>query len=178
MALLEETGSTVAAVRCDVSRADDVAALAAATEERFGHVDVLVHNSGIYPMGALLDTDWETWRRVMDVNLDSLFHLGHAFLPGMRERRWGRVVVMASNTFHAGVGGMAAYVTSKGGVIGSVRGVAGEVGANAVTVNAIAPSLVRPPGTSTSIHEGSGCSTRSPASPRSSAPRCPGISWA
>ena len=84
---------------------------------------------------------------MMAVNLDSLFHLTKAFLPGMRAAGWGRIVALASNGFHTGPPGLTPYVASKGGVIGFVRSLAGEVGADGVTVNAIAPGLTRTPGT-------------------------------
>ncbi|HEY7077397.1 MAG TPA: SDR family NAD(P)-dependent oxidoreductase [Solirubrobacteraceae bacterium] len=136
-------GDGHAAVRCDVSSPDDVAAL----QERCGHCDVLVANAGIYPVAPFEDVGWEDWRRVMAVNLDSLFHLANAFLPGMRAAGWGRIVALVSNGFHTGLPGLTPYVASKGGVIGFVRSLAGEVGADGVTVNALAPGLTRTPGT-------------------------------
>jgi NAD(P)-dependent dehydrogenase (short-subunit alcohol dehydrogenase family) len=131
------------AVRCDVSSAEDVAEL----RERCERCDVLVANAGIYPVAPFAEVTFQDWRRVMAVNLDSLFHLTQAFLPGMRAAGWGRIVAMASNGFHTGLPGLTPYVASKGGVIGFVRSLAGEVGADGVTVNALAPGLTRTPGT-------------------------------
>ncbi|MFJ8027749.1 SDR family NAD(P)-dependent oxidoreductase [Streptomyces sp. NPDC096311] len=145
--LIREADGEVFSARCDVADADSVAQFAAAVTDRFGHVDILVHNAGIYPIVPFAQTDWATWRRIMDVNLDSLFHLTKAFLPGMEQKGWGRIVVMASATFHSGPAGMVAYTASKGGVIGFVRTLAAEVGEHGITVNAIAPGLVRTPGT-------------------------------
>lgn len=150
---ISEMGGKGFTMWCDVGDADSVRRFADAALDRFGQIDVVVHNAGVYPIGPFDTLDWATWRRIMDVNLDALFHVTKAFLPGMRENGWGRIVAMASNTFHAGTGGMVAYVASKGGVIGFVRSLAAEVGADGVTVNAIAPSLVRTPGTSTGVHE-------------------------
>ena len=151
--LIRDIGGTVFAERCDVSDPESVAAFADAVNARLGRVEILVHNAGIYPMGSFEDTDWATWRRIMSVNLDSAFHLTKAFLPGMKEAGWGRIVIMASTTFHSGAPGLVAYTASKGGVIGFVRSLAAEVGEYGVTVNAIAPSIVRTPGTAAGPQE-------------------------
>lgn len=154
-ALIEQEGGTARAVRCDVSDPDSVAALGAAVAE-IGGADILVHNAGIYPMGPAHEITFADWRRVMSVNLDSLFLLTQEFLPGMRQKGWGRVVGIASGMFHAGSPGSLHYVASKGGVIGFVRALAAEVGVDGVTVNAIAPGLIRSDGTSTGVHDALG----------------------
>jgi NAD(P)-dependent dehydrogenase (short-subunit alcohol dehydrogenase family) len=151
--LIEAAGSEGLAVRTDVASADDVAALAQAARERFGAVDILVHNAGIYPVSTFADMSFEQWRKVLSVNLDSMFHVCHELLPGMQERGWGRIMCIASTTFHAGTPGMSHYVASKGGLIGFLRSLAAEVGESGVTVNAIAPSLVRSKGTIEGPHE-------------------------
>jgi NAD(P)-dependent dehydrogenase (short-subunit alcohol dehydrogenase family) len=152
VAMANDAGSEALAARCDVSSGESVRAFAGAVAERFGHCDILVASAGIYPIAPLADTTWEQWRRVMSINLDSLFHLTQAFLPGMRERGWGRIIAVASNLFYTGMADMVPYVTSKGGVVGFVRALAGEVGEDGVTVNAIAPSLVRTQGTLAGPH--------------------------
>lgn len=151
--LVEAAGGEAIAVECDVSSGEAVAAAAAAAQERFGTVDILLHNAGIYPICEFKDMSFEDWRKVLSVNLDSAFHLCHELLPGMREQQWGRVILVASNTFHAGIGGMAHYIASKGGLIGFLRSLAAEVGEEGVTVNGIAPSLVRSKGTIEGPHE-------------------------
>lgn len=85
-----------------MSPPDDVAQLADKAVEAFGQVDILVHNAAIYPITFYADMTFEEWRKVMSINLDSAFLLSQAFLPGMRERKWGRIVSMTSTTFHAG----------------------------------------------------------------------------
>lgn len=137
---------------CDVSDPDSVAALGEQVAA-MGGADILVHNAGIYPMGPVTGITFEEWRKVFSVNLDSLFLLTQTFLPHMREQGWGRVIGVSSAMFHMGAPGSLHYVASKGGVIGFVRALAGEVGAEGVTVNAIAPGLIRSPGTSTGIHD-------------------------
>ncbi len=153
VSLVEAAGAEGLAVHCDVSSAEDMAALRAAAEERFGAVDILVHNAGIYPICPFDQMSFEDWRKVLSVNLDSMFHACHEFLPGMRERGWGRVLCIASTTFHDGTPGMSHYVASKGGLIGFLRSLAAEIGEDGVTINALAPSLVRSKGTIEGPHE-------------------------
>src|ERR1700752_3537574 len=102
--LVEKAGVEGFAAQCDVSSPDSVAEFAEAATQALGPVDVLVNNAGIYPATAFLDMDWEEGRRVISVNLDSIFLFGKAFIPGMAERGWGRVVSVSSTTFHSGIG--------------------------------------------------------------------------
>ncbi len=153
VALVEAAGSEALAVECDVSAAADMVALAAAAQDRFGAVDILIHNAGIYPICPFDQMTFEDWRKVLSVNLDSMFHACHEFLPGMRERGWGRILCIASTTFHDGTPGMSHYVASKGGLIGFLRSLAAEIGEDGVTINALAPSLVRSKGTIEGPHE-------------------------
>lgn len=113
---------------------------------------MLIANAGIYPVAAIAETTWDMWRRIMAVNLDSLFLLTQAFLPEMRRRGWGRIIATATNGFYTGLPDLTAYVASKGGVIGFVRSLACEVGQDGVTVNAVAPSLTRTAGTLAGPH--------------------------
>ncbi|CAB4959164.1 unannotated protein [freshwater metagenome] len=139
---------------CDVSSPDDVRAFAEATLGRFGHVDVLVMNAGIYPVSAFVDMTWAEWDRVFSINVDQLFHFTKAFLPGMLDRKWGRIVCISSTTFHAGVPMQSHYVASKGAVIGFARALAAEVGESGITVNTIAPGLVRTENTAAGTQSG------------------------
>lgn len=149
---LRAAGSESLTVPCDVSSHEAVDGLKAAVDERFGRCDVLVANAGIYPVARFEKVTFEQWRQVMAVNLDSLFLLVRAFLPGMRAAGWGRIVCMATNGFHSGLSMLTPYVASKGGVIGFVRSLAGEIGGDGVTINALAPSLTRTRGTTEGPH--------------------------
>jgi NAD(P)-dependent dehydrogenase (short-subunit alcohol dehydrogenase family) len=89
---------------------------------------------------------FEEWRYVMSIHLDALFHLCHVFLPGMREQKWGRIIAISSDVCLASIPGLSHYTAAKAGVIGFVRGLASEIGEDGVTINAVAPGLVRTPG--------------------------------
>jgi len=134
VAAVEAAGSEGFAERCDISDGTDVDKFAAAVRERFGRCDVLVANAGVYPIAKFEDWTWEQWRAVMSVNVDSLFHLTKAFLPPMREAGWGRIVLAASNGVYSGLPGLTPYVASKGAVVGFLRSLAGEIGADGVTI--------------------------------------------
>jgi NAD(P)-dependent dehydrogenase (short-subunit alcohol dehydrogenase family) len=145
--LVEAAGRNALAVACDVSNEDSVAAMANQVQEKFGRVDIVVNCAGIFPQLDFGDMTFAAWRKVLSINLDGTFLVTAAFVPGMRARKWGRIVSMASSTFGSVTTGFAHYVASKGGVIGFTRGLAGDLAADGITVNAIAPGLTRSPGT-------------------------------
>ncbi len=144
---VEAAGGRAIAVRCDVADPDSVAQLGARVQAAFGRCDILVNNAGLIPAQPFEAITFTEWRRIMAVNLDGVFLMTQCFLPGMRERHWGRIVNMASNTFGQKTVGLTHYVASKGGVIGFTRARSGEVGQYGYTVNGIAPAMTRTPGT-------------------------------
>lgn len=145
--LVEAEGRKFLSCICDVSSQDSVSKLAEDVERTFGRCDILVNNAGIYPRREFLDMSFEDWRKVMSINLDAAFLTCKAFVPGMKERGWGRIVNMSSSTFGTVVPNYAHYIASKGGIVGFTRALATDMGPFGITVNAIAPSLTRSPGT-------------------------------
>lgn len=139
---LRAAGGRAWAVSCDVTDLANVQALARAAETHLGHVDILVNNAGISHSAPLQKITLEDWNRTLTVNATGTFLCTQAFLPRMVERRWGRVVNIASV---AGLGGgkyIAAYSASKHAVVGFTRSAAVEVAGTGVTVNAVCPGYV------------------------------------
>jgi NAD(P)-dependent dehydrogenase (short-subunit alcohol dehydrogenase family) len=140
-ALVEAAGRKFFSAKVDVTSPSSTLDFAAAVEKALPPVTALVNNAGIYPWKTFEETDYETWRKVIGVNLDGSFLMSKAFVPGMRQRKHGRIVNVASTTFFINAPNMTAYIASKGGVIGFTRALASEVGADGITVNVIAPGL-------------------------------------
>ncbi len=145
--LVEAAGVEHLVHHADVSKGEDIEALAAAVQAKFGGVDVLVNNAGVYPMQPFLEMEYSQWREMFEINTDSVFHLCRAFVPGMVERRWGRVINVSSTSFMEGMANYTHYNAAKAAIVGFSRSLAIEVGPFEVTVNVLAPGLVRTPTT-------------------------------
>lgn len=139
--LAAELGERVAVVPCDMSRDDDVRALAARAVEVAGPVDVLVNNAGVGGAGAAETETMERWRSTMAVNLDSLFLLSQQVGVSMLQRRSGSIINIASvlGLVASAPIKQAAYCASKGAVVNLTRELGAQWGRKGVRVNAIAP---------------------------------------
>ena len=126
----------------DVSNEGDVACLVSETASRLGPVDVLVCNAGVATSAPFVRTSVDQWRKLMDVNATGPFLCMREVLPGMSERGWGRIVVVASVAGLAGARYIAAYAASKHAAVGLVRVAALEHARKGVTVNAVCPGFV------------------------------------
>jgi 3-oxoacyl-[acyl-carrier protein] reductase len=139
---IRANGGTAVAVRADVSVRADVDAMMATIAEELGPIDVLVNNAGIAIRRGIDDLTEADFDRTIAVNLKSAFLCTQAVVPGMRERRWGRIVNISSGAARgAGVIG-AHYNASKAGMEGLTRGYAARLAHAGITVNAVAPSLI------------------------------------
>jgi 3-oxoacyl-[acyl-carrier protein] reductase len=129
-------------IQADVSAANDVARLVKGAEDRLGSVDILVINAGIsrpQPIEEITERDWD---EVIQANLKSCFLMTQAVLPGMRARKWGRIINLSSVA--AQLGGVVGphYAASKAGILGLSHFYARRLAKEGITVNAIAPALV------------------------------------
>ena len=139
---LHASGHEAWAEACDVTDEAAVQRLAGAAAERLGTVDVLVQSAGMASSAPLHRMTLAEWEEIFRVNVTGTFLCTRAFLPGMIERRWGRVVHVASIAGLAGGKYISAYAASKHAVIGFTRSVAAEVAPSGVTVNAVCPGYV------------------------------------
>jgi NAD(P)-dependent dehydrogenase (short-subunit alcohol dehydrogenase family) len=128
----------------DVASEADTARMASETVERCGRIDILVNNAGLYATLAMRpfeQIDVAEWRRVMDVNVLSMFLTCRAVVPHMREQGGGRIVNISSGTPFRGVPFLLHYVTSKGAIVALTRALAKELGGDEVLVNCVAPGF-------------------------------------
>jgi len=141
-AAIRKLGRKAAVLQADVSQSKAVAGLVRDAEAALGPIDILVNNAGIAVRRGLDDLTEEDFDRTMLVNLKSAFLCTQAVLPGMRARKWGRIVNISSGAARgAGVVGPH-YNASKAGMEALTRGYAARLAAQGVTVNAVSPSLV------------------------------------
>jgi NAD(P)-dependent dehydrogenase (short-subunit alcohol dehydrogenase family) len=147
---LVEMGHRARPVVCDVTSEDSVLALSREAAG-FGPVAVLVNNAGAAASMPVTKTSLEEWNRLMAVNATGAFLCTRAFLPGMIERKWGRVVNVASTAGLTGAKYISAYSAAKHALMGFTRSAAEEVAATGVTVNAVCPGFVDTEMTSESL---------------------------
>ena len=142
---IDMSGGVARGYACDIRAGADVREVVGRIESDLGPVDILVNNAGIiYTMGQLKDMRDEDWELNLAVNLTGTYNVTRAVFPGMRERRWGRIVCMASIAGLMGGFGQTAYATTKMGIIGFAKSVALEGARFNVTCNAIAPGIIAP----------------------------------
>jgi 3-hydroxybutyrate dehydrogenase len=143
---IERTFGVAAAFSAaDMSKPDDIARMIEEVTRAFGQVDVLVNNAGIQHVEAIETFPPEKWDAVIAINLSSAFHAIRAVLAGMKERRWGRIINVASAHGLVASPYKSAYVAAKHGVLGLTKSVALEAAEFGVTVNAICPGYVLTP---------------------------------
>ncbi len=132
-------GGNAAAFKCDITNRAEVDGAVAATEVQFGPVDVLVNNAGWDVFKPFVKTVPAEWERLIAINLTGALHMLHAVLPGMSERKYGRIVNIASDAARGGSSGEAVYSACKGGLVALSKTLAREHARHNITVNVVCP---------------------------------------
>jgi NAD(P)-dependent dehydrogenase (short-subunit alcohol dehydrogenase family) len=142
--MIAEAGGEAVAVEADVTQARDCAAMVQAALDRFGRLDFLDNNVGIGSRGSVLDETEESWRRLMQVNVDTMFLAAKHAIPAMK-RTGGGAIVNVSSISALRPRGLTAYSVSKGAVIALTRAMAVDHGRDGIRVNCVAPGPVYTP---------------------------------
>lgn len=129
----------------DVSDRSQIDKALAAIRESLGPITILVNAAGLDGVQRFTKLSFESWQRVIDVNLNGVFHSIQATVPDMIEAGWGRIVNISSSSTHGGQPYMAHYVSAKSAVNGLTKSLALELGPSGITVNAIPPGFVDTP---------------------------------
>ena len=135
-------GGEAVAVGADVSNAEQVSAMVQTVCNRYGQIDVLIHNAGIARQELLTDTTEQVWHELMGVHLDGAFHCCKAVIPEMVRRQNGRILTVSSMWGVTGASCEVAYSAAKAGLIGFTKALAKELGPSHITVNGVAPGVI------------------------------------
>lgn len=150
---VQRSGQRCEAVTADVSDPGTSEVLHTLLRKEFGRCDILVNNAGIYPNVAFDDVDFDLWKKVQEINLDSMFIVTKGVLALMKRGKSGRIVNITSNSIGLPIPGLTHYMASKMGVIGFTRGLSADVAEHGITVNAVGPTASKTPGGLEQINE-------------------------
>lgn len=148
---MQAMGRRALATACDVTDAEQVDRLPLAVADALGPIDILVNNAGAGESHKFIGHPDELWARMLEVNLTSVYRVCKAVVPGMVERRRGRIITIASIAGKVGARYLAAYTAAKHGVLGLMRALAVELNPYNITVNCICPGYVATPMTDASV---------------------------
>lgn len=147
---IKSLGSQGLAVKCDISKTEEVEKMVDETIREFGRIDILVNNAGIYPSKPFLEMTEQDWDRVLNINLKGTFHCIKAVVSKMVSQKYGKIInlsSMAGSTI--GFPSQAHYSASKAGIVGLTKTLALELAPFGININAIAPGPINPTGSIT-----------------------------
>ena len=136
---ISQAGGVAQAFRCDITDHEGVKAAVAAAEAALGPISILVNNAGWDIFRLFKDTTPADWQKLIAINLTGALNMHHAVLPGMLERRHGRIVNIASDAARVGSSGEAVYAACKAGLVGFSKTIAREHARHGITVNVVCP---------------------------------------
>jgi NAD(P)-dependent dehydrogenase (short-subunit alcohol dehydrogenase family) len=139
---ITKDGGQAIAVQADVTSSADMDKMTAAVLERFGSIDVLINNAGIFPVKLFGDMSLEDWLKVINIDLTGTFLATKAVYGQMKKQGCGKIINMASVAGRVGGVGFVHYSSAKAGVIGFTRALAREAGPLGIQVNAVAPGII------------------------------------
>jgi len=152
---IEASGSQAIAAKTDVSNRKQVEAMVKTALAKFGRIDILINNSGIYPLKNLIDMTEEEWDKVLNINLKGTFNCTKAVLPTMIKQKYGKIVNIASIAgTTVGYAGLTHYCASKAAILGFTKAAALELAQFGINVNAIAPGPVETPSLKANLNGG------------------------
>ncbi len=139
---ISAAGGSAFAFAADVRDPDAIQAAVDDAVRRYGRIDILINNAGIYPRRFFLEVTEQEWDEMQDINLKGVFLCAKAVAPLMVAQRAGKIVNISSVTFFIGTRNLSHYVASKGGVIGFTRSLARDLGPYDIHVNCITPGAI------------------------------------
>lgn len=139
---IKAMGARAVAVQAELTDPAATAALVRQTVEHLGQIDILVNNAGEMSRATIREMTDEMWDHMLAVNLTSAFRLVRACIPAMVERKWGRIISIASQVVYTGSVGNAHYAAAKSGLLGFTFSLAKELGSSGVTANVVMPGRI------------------------------------
>lgn len=140
--MITDIGGEAYAVSVDISQYDQVCNMVRKTIKQFGRIDILINNAGVVDDAFFEKMTCEQWKRVIDINLNGTFFCTKEVVPYMVQRKYGKIINIASISGQRGAKTQANYAASKAGIIGLTLTLAQELGAKGINVNAVAPGLI------------------------------------
>lgn len=136
---IRENGGRAEVIVADVSKEDDVATVLNQVKERLGTCDILINNAGMNNRKAVDEFTFDEWQEIVGVNLTAPFLMCRAFVPGMKEQKFGRIICMTSIMSHISLPNRVGYSSTKFGLLGMVKALSLELAPHSITVNGISP---------------------------------------